>query len=63
MVLILSYDGYEQGTEGVIDWLLHYNHPFVRASANALLRPGSDWTINVHEGRVSFRGIDLQQSV
>ncbi|MBC6996639.1 hypothetical protein QWY85_09010 [Neolewinella lacunae] len=60
MVLILSYDGYEQGTEGVIDWLLYYGHPFLRASANALLRPDSDWEISIHDGQVNFQGVNLK---
>ncbi|WP_273444825.1 hypothetical protein [Neolewinella agarilytica] len=63
MVLILSYDGYEQGTEGVIDWLLYHGHPFVRASANALLRPDSDWKINIHDGRIEFKGVNLNKEV
>jgi glutathione synthase/RimK-type ligase-like ATP-grasp enzyme len=63
MVLILSYDGYEQGTEGVIDWLLYYGHPFVRASANALLRPGSDWKLGIHDGQIEFKGVNLNNEV
>lgn len=63
MVLILSYNGYEQGTEGVIDWLLHYGHPFLRVSANDLLRPKSDWKISIHDGRISYQGVDLRQEV
>lgn len=63
MILILSYDDYEQGTEGVIDWLLHYDYPFLRASANALLRPDSDWEISVHDGRTAFHGVDLRKEV
>lgn len=63
MVLILSYDGYEQGTEGVIDWLLHYGHPFLRVSANGLLRPGSDWKISIHDGGISYQGVDLRRQV
>lgn len=63
MVLILSYDGYEQGTEGVIDWLLYYDHPFLRASANALLRPNSDWRISIHDGQISYRGVDLVEEI
>ena len=63
MILLLSYDGYEQGTEGIIDWLLYYGHPFVRASANALLRPGSDWKLGIHNGQVQFKGVNLNEEV
>jgi glutathione synthase/RimK-type ligase-like ATP-grasp enzyme len=63
MVLILSYDGYEQGTEGVIDWLLHYGHPFLRVSADALLRPDSDWKISIHDSQISYQGVDLRQQI
>lgn len=63
MVLVLSYDGYEQGTEGVIDWLLYYGHPFLRVSANALLQSKSDWNISVHDGRIDYQGINLNKEV
>jgi glutathione synthase/RimK-type ligase-like ATP-grasp enzyme len=63
MVLILTYDGYEQGTEGVIDWLLHFGHPFLRMSANALLRPDSDWKISIHDGQISHQGVDLNEQI
>lgn len=33
MILILTYANYEQGTDGVLDWLLHKQVPFIRLSA------------------------------
>jgi glutathione synthase/RimK-type ligase-like ATP-grasp enzyme len=63
MVLVLSYAGYEQATERVLDWLLYYRYPFLRISQRDLLDPEADWRIAAHTGRISFRGNDLQATV
>jgi len=63
MILILSFDEYEQGTEGVIDWLLYFDHPFLRISADALLRPGTDWKLSVHDGQIHFQGTNLNEEI
>ena len=37
MIVVLSYDFYEQGTDPVIDWLLFYNAPFVKVTYQDLI--------------------------
>ena len=63
MVLVLSYAGYEQATERVLDWLLYYRYPFLRISQRDLFAPEADWRLEAHTGRISFRGNDLQEMI
>ena len=63
MILVLSSNHYEQATERIIDWLLYYDHPFVRLSAQDLLRPDNEWRIDVHTATFHYRGQNLNHQV
>ena len=61
MVLIVSKEKFENSTEDVIDWLFHFNQPFLRINGDEFYRHG-----NLHmklsnktQTSIEFKGIDL----
>lgn len=63
MILVLSYDFYEQGTDPVIDWLLYYNANFVKITIQDLINKDSDVVVNVNNGRIYFKQTDITDSI
>jgi glutathione synthase/RimK-type ligase-like ATP-grasp enzyme len=63
MILILTQDAYEQGTEPVIDWLLHYNANFLRLTLNDLIREKEAIVADIANEKVTVKGVNLSQAV
>lgn len=63
MILILTYDAYEQGTDPVVDWLLEANVPFVRVTATDLVRRRIRYQIDVDRQDVYLDGQSVKESV
>ncbi len=56
MILVLSFDIYEQGTDPVIDWLLYLKAPFLKISINDLLKKEYQYTLNFEGNTISVNG-------
>lgn len=56
MILILSFDSYEQGTDPVIDWLLHSNASFIKVSINDILFGKNDCLLDISNGNLYIKG-------
>jgi hypothetical protein len=63
MILLLSYDWYEQGTDPVIDWLLYYKAPFVKVTYQDLISKKNNCNINVNTGEIWVNGIEISQQI
>lgn len=63
MILILSFDIYEQGTDPVIEWLLYYKHPFIKISINDFLRKDTDCELNVITNELRVNGIVINHLI
>lgn len=61
MILILSYKGYEQGTDPVSEWLLYYKYPFRKIVVEDLLT--SHLLIDAQKGEVVLDGVNLTKEV
>ncbi len=62
MILILSFFGYEQCTDPVIDWLLYYKAPFLKLTQQDLY-DSSKVSIDITNRRIIFNGVDLIKEV
>jgi hypothetical protein len=63
MILVLSYDSYEQGTDPVIHWLLHYQVPFVKVSLNDLLYNKVSYYVDLKNRDVVINGLSVKHAV
>lgn len=59
MIIVLTFDLYEQGTDPVVDWLLYYNADFIKVTIQDLISKDSPYNIDVNEGKIYHNGIDL----
>ena len=62
MVLILSFDEYEQCTDPVIDWLLYYKVNFIKLTQQDLYS-NSKFKIDIINNTFLFNNIDLVKEV
>ncbi len=63
MILVLSYDTYEQGTDPVISWLLHYQVPFIKVSLADLLYGKVRYYVDLPNRDVVIDGLSVKQAV
>jgi hypothetical protein len=63
MILVLSYDFYEQGTDPVIDWLLYYNANFIKVTIQDLINKDADFKIDVNKGKIIFKEKDITDNI
>ncbi len=63
MIVILSYDWYEQGTDPVIDWLLFYKVPFVKVTFQDLISKKNNCNININTGEIWINGIEISSQI
>lgn len=63
MILILSHQQYEQGTDPVVEWLLAFGADFRKLGSADLASPGHRWNIDVARGDVELDGRSLLDEV
>ncbi|GGF03799.1 hypothetical protein [Hymenobacter cavernae] len=63
MILVLSYDAYEQGTDPVISWLLHYEVPFVKVSLHDLINHRASYHIDLKNRDVVINGLSVRDTI
>ncbi|WBA44262.1 grasp-with-spasm system ATP-grasp peptide maturase [Hymenobacter canadensis] len=59
MILILTYQHYEQGTDAVVEWLLHQKEEFIKITIDDLASLKNDLDIDVTQNKIFYKGIDL----
>lgn len=62
MILVLSYKGFEQCTDPVIDWLLHYKRDFLKLSINDIYND-KKVKFDIHNDKVYVNGVDIIEKV
>ncbi len=63
MILVLSFDYYEQGTDPVIDWLLYYKADFVKVSIYDLIRRDIPFKIDINHGHIYINKRDITDEI
>lgn len=63
MILVLSYNKYEQGTDPVIDWLLYYQADFVKITIQDLLDNQGQFKIDINNGRLYYYDKDITDEI
>jgi hypothetical protein len=63
MILILSHQQYEQGTDPVVEWLLAHGADFRKLGSGDLASPDHRWNIDVDRGDVLLDGRSLRDEV
>jgi len=63
MILVLSFDHYEQGTNPVIDWLLYYKANFVKITIQDLIQTDFGFKIDINRGRIFVKGKDITDDI
>ncbi|MFD2286321.1 hypothetical protein GJU39_00170 [Pedobacter petrophilus] len=58
MILVLSYGSFEQGTDPVIDWLLHYKADFLKLTTKDLYTQDTDFSIDFLDKKMIIKGND-----
>ncbi len=62
MILVLTYQHYEQGTDPVVDWLVHWKVDFLRLNMLGILN-GTNILDFSEEGDILIDGINLSEKV
>jgi hypothetical protein len=64
MILILSYTTiYEQGTDPVLDWLIHYRVKFMRLSVYDIITKKIDYEVDVENKDIIINGISVRDNI
>jgi ATP-GRASP peptide maturase of grasp-with-spasm system len=63
MILVLSYDAYEQGTDPVTSWLLHKKANFLKISMGDLLGTKLRYTIDIDTQSIMIDGINYRDKI
>ena len=63
MILILSFDEYEQGTDPVIDWLLYYKAEFVKITVEDFIQKKQAYRLEINDGRIFIKGEDVTDKI
>lgn len=64
MIVALSYDSYEQGTDPVIDWLLYYKAKFMRMSmVDLLFNRKAQYRVDYHSGHIYMNGRNITDRI
>lgn len=63
MIVVLSYNWYEQGTDPVIDWLIYHKANFVKITIQDLLNKTENCRININTGEIWINGIEISKEV
>lgn len=63
MILVLSFNHYEQGTDPVIDWLLYHKADFVKVTIQDLIQTDTSFKIDINAGRIIVKGKDITDDI
>ncbi len=65
MILVLSYSSYEQGTEKVIDWLLHKKADFIKVTIEDLYSVDNQhrFHVNIAARKIFHNGKDITSEI
>ncbi|QNK62323.1 hypothetical protein H7F33_17535 [Pedobacter sp. PAMC26386] len=63
MILVLSYKKFEQGTDPVVDWLIHYNADFMRVSVDDIASVQQNYTVDIYNDDIIYKGKSLKDKV
>lgn len=63
MILVLSYDWYEQGTDPVIDWLTCQKADFIKITINDLINRKDNIKVNVNSGEIWINGLEVSSQI
>lgn len=63
MIVVLSYDWYEQGTDPVIDWLIHHEANFVKITIQDLINKSKKIKLNVNTGEIWVNGVEISKDI
>lgn len=63
MILILSYNQYEQGTDPVIDWLLYLKADFIKVTVDDLITKTVPYSVDVNTGKIFINNVCVSDKV
>ena len=63
MILLFSWNEYEQGTQAVEDWLLYYDVPFLRISPKDIYAQKEKWFFDVGNRTAIYDGLNLSKEI
>ena len=63
MILVLSHDAYEQGTDPVISWLLHHKANFLKISIGDLLCAKVPYKVDIDAQDIVVDGISFKDKI
>lgn len=63
MIIVLSYDEYEQGTEPVIDWLINLKANFLKVTIKDIFNPKHGLYLDVNNQRLIYNCQDITDDI
>lgn len=63
MILVLSHDAYEQGTDPVISWLLHHKANFLKLSIGDLLGAKVPYKVDIDAQDIIVNGVSFKDKI
>jgi ATP-GRASP peptide maturase of grasp-with-spasm system len=63
MILVLSFDTFEQGTDPVIDWLIYHKADFTRITIADIVNRNQNWRVNITNGELLLNGANIADKV
>lgn len=63
MIAILSYRGFEQGTNPIVDWLLYYKANFVKIAIEDVFNPELPVVVDINKNSILINNKDITSQV
>lgn len=63
MILILTYDFYEQGTDPVTEWLAYFKHPYIKLCLRDLINDANSFSIHSTTNEVLYNSLNLTKDI
>jgi len=63
MILVLTFRGYEQSTDPVVDWLLYHKAPFVKIFMEDLMTQTHRYRIDVDDKKIYVDGTEVSEEI
>lgn len=63
MVLILTYNFYEQGTDPVTEWLAYFKHPYVKVCLKDFINETNTLSIDSTTKEVLYNSLNLTKEI
>lgn len=63
MILVLGYENFEQGTDPVLDWLIHYKADFKKITVDSLVGTQQCYAVDIYNDDIIYNGESMKKKI